>query len=435
MQSINGHANSRTEGAPNTPYIKAPDIATEGSSDLNRALIYTLGCHSGLNDVGALPGGLDLAQAFSQRGANYVANTGYGWGLGNNIGLSERLMDNFTLELMQGGTAEIGKALTAAKNRYYSETPSFGDYDEKVLIESTLYGLPMYQVFTGGTLEPGELFPSVVVTSVVPLPFNGLSEGRLNLGLAQSFASLGETQTTDGTFYDLDGHIHLGPGEPIQPKFFADVSMPDAGRAHGVIFTGGTYTDTEAFDPVVIQPINEYVTRTAEPAFEAPGWYPPVPYVLHNSATLSGTETLATVMGQYNSAEGMERIYDQMSFDVYYSDSYDWWEPIVLSVDGVLSGGTARIKMEAIDASGIHQVVVVYADGSGTLVSKDLTYDSDTLKWTGEIPATEETIFYAQVVDGAGNVATADNKGVWYTLEEVETGPIVIYLPLVLKDF
>ncbi len=444
IQSINGHANASTEGAPQTPNVRASDIATWGSADLNRALIYTLGCHSGLNDVGVLPGGLDLAQSLSQRGANYVANTGYGWGLGNAIGLSERLMYNFTQELLKGGSAIIGQALTAAKKRYYAETPTFGDYDEKVLIESTLYGLPMYEIQTGAALE-GEIFPSVVVTSGAPLPLNGLGEGHLELGLAQSFASLGETHTADGTFFDLDGHIHLGAGEPIQPKFFADVSMPDAGRAHGVIFTGGTYTDTAAFDPVVVQPINEDVTSTVEPAFEAPGWYPPVPFALHNSATISGTETLVTAMGQYNSVGRVERIYDRMSFDVYYSDSYDWWEPIILSVDGVLDfrsltdfgslGGVGRIKVEAIDASDVHGVVAVYTDGSGTQVSQDLSYNSETLKWTGEIPATKETKFYVQVVDGAGNVATADNKGIWYTLEAVEAGPRVVYLPLVLKGF
>jgi hypothetical protein len=381
-----------------------------------------------------LPGGLDLAQAFSQRGANYVANTGYGWGLGNAIGLSERLMYNYTQELMKGGSAEIGKALKAAKQRYYAETPSFSDYDEKILIESTLYGLPMYQIYTGAVLEE-EPFPSVVMTSALPLPLDGLSEGHLDISLIQSFASLGENHIAEGTFFDLDGHIHLGAGEPIQPKFFADVSMPEAGRVHGVVFTGGTYTDTEAFDPVVIQPITEEYSPTVEPDFEAPGWYPPVPFVLHNSATVSMTETLVTVMGQYNSSESVERIYDRMSFDLYYSDSYDWWEPIILSVDGVLSMGKARIKVEAIDASGIHRVVLVYTDGGGIQVSKDLSYDDETLKWVGEIPATEETTFYVQVVDGAGNVAIADNKGVWYTLEEVEAGPSVIYLPLVLKGF
>jgi hypothetical protein len=122
-----------------------------------------------------------------------------------------------------------------------------------------------------------------------------------------------------------------------------------------------------------------------------------------------------------------------MSFDVYFSSSYDWWEPIILSVDGVLSGRNAQIKVEAIDGSDIHRVVLVYTDGSGTQVSKELSYDDRTLKWKGSIPATDDTVFYIQVVDGAGNVATADNKGVWYALERTEQGPSKAYLLLVTK--
>jgi hypothetical protein len=432
IQSINGHAGRAVQGAPQTPNVGASEVATWGKSDLSRALIYTLGCHSGLNDVGSLPGGLDLAQAYAQRGASYVANTGYGWGLKNDIGLSEQLMYNYVSELMRGSSTTIGQALAKAKQRYYAEASTFGDYDEKILIESTLYGLPMYQIQTGAALEE-DPFPSVVVTSALSLASDGLVMDRLQLGLSGSFASLGENETGEGTYFDLDGHVHAVPGEPIQPKFYADLSMSGAGRAHGVIFTGGTYTDTGTFDPVVVQAVNEYVTPTTEPGFTAPGWYPAVPFALQMRDTLSGTQTLLAALGQYNGATGVERIYDRMSFDVYSSSSYDWWEPIILSVDGVLSGSNAQIKVEAIDGSDIHRVVIVYTDGTGTQISGDLTYDGQTHKWKGVIPATQNTVFYIQVVDGAGNVATADNKGAWYALEQMERGPSKAYLPIVLK--
>ena len=387
---------------------------------------------SGLNDVGPLPGGLDLAQAFAQRGANYVANTGYGWGLKDEVGLSEQLMYNYVSDLMRGTTTTIGQALMTAKQRYYAEAATFGDYDEKILIESTLYGLPMVQIQTSAALAD-DPFPSMVVTTALSLSPEGLVTNHLQLGLSRSFASLGENPTAEGTFFDLDGHVHAAPGEPIQPKFFADLSVSDAGRAHGVLFLGGTYTDTTAFDPVVVQPINEYVTPTAEPAFTAPGWYPAVPFTLQTRGTFSGTQALVAALGQYNSTTGVERIYDQMSFDVYYSSSYDWWEPIILSVNGVLLGSNAEIKVEAIDGSDIHRVVIVYVDHAGTQISGDLAYDDQTHKWKGVIPAAENTVFYIQVVDGAGNVATADNKGTWYALVKTEQGPSKTYLPVILR--
>ncbi len=430
VQSINGHAGKSVEGAPQPPSVKASEIAVLGSSDLSRALVYTLGCHSGLNDTGALPGGLDLAQAFAQRGASYVANTGYGWGLGNNeIGLSERLMHNFTQSLLKGGSARLGAALTTAKQRYYAEAATFDDYDEKILIESTLYGLPMYEIQTGAALEE-DPFPSVVLTSGLSVAGDGLTTEHLNLSLAQSFGSLNETEIADGTFFDLDGHVHLAAGEPIQPKFFAEVSLSDAGQPHGVILTSGRYRDGAAFDPVVLQPINEYYSPTVEPPFDAPGWYPPLPFDFHNADSVAGAQTLVATMGQYHSGQQVERLYDQMSFEVFYSSSYDWWEPIILSVDGVLSDGQAQIKVEAMDSSGVDRVVVVYTAGPGIQLSAELAYDADTLKWLANIPATAGTTFYVQVVDGAGNVATADNKGAWYSLG---SGASRVYLPIVTK--
>ncbi len=89
--------------------------------------------------------------------------------------------------------------------------------------------------------------------------------------------------------------------------------------------------------------------------------------------------------------------------------------------------------MEAADASGIHRVVVGYTDGSGTQKSKDLTFDEPTNKWIGEIPATVNTTFTVQVVDKAGNVSTANNKGAGYNLERVETTTKKVYLPMLRR--
>ena len=43
----------------------------------------------------------------------------------------------------------VGDAVRRAKQRYYLETPRFDAYDEKSLMQWTLYGLPMYAVKTG----------------------------------------------------------------------------------------------------------------------------------------------------------------------------------------------------------------------------------------------------------------------------------------------
>ncbi|MCO6450764.1 MAG: pre-peptidase C-terminal domain-containing protein, partial [Caldilineales bacterium] len=153
VQVINGHASHHLHGAPFGGGVNDTDVRNFGVSDLTRALVYTVGCHSGLNDVGGLPAGLDLAQAYFARGANYVANTGYGWGSNNGLGWTERVMTNYTQALTKGASVTIGKALRDAKQRYFTETSAFSAYDEKALMQVTLYGLPQYRLISGGVLS------------------------------------------------------------------------------------------------------------------------------------------------------------------------------------------------------------------------------------------------------------------------------------------
>jgi hypothetical protein len=429
IQSINGHANHTAELTPDEDNVSASEIAT-ASIDMAGVLIFTVGCHSGLNDAGVL----DLAQAFAQQQANYVGNTGFGWG-GGGVVYSEALMRNYARELLREDAAQIGPALMAAKQRYYDQAASFDAYDAKILMESILYGLPMYTVTSGGTLGPGDPFPSASITSEPPSAFGEVNVGRVSYGLSGAF---GENTSGDGTFLALDDWSHFAAGEPIQPRLFADVAAPEAGALHGALFLGGVYSDTPAFDPVVALAYNEYVTHTDEPAFDVPGWYPGVPFQVRAGGSISGAgETLVTLLGQYNSDAGMERLYEQVSFDAYYSGDPDTDPPELLHVDGVLGVGEGFIKVEASDPSGVIRVVVAHTDGQGTWYSQDLAQDEAALKWKGVISATVETRYFVQAVDGAGNVALDDNKGLYHPLSSplplIESPINQLYLPLIMR--
>ena len=65
------------------------------------------------------------------------------------IGYGERLVELLTEEMTKGGTVVIGDAVRRTKQRYFLETPRYDSYDEKSLMQWTLYGLPMYAVKTG----------------------------------------------------------------------------------------------------------------------------------------------------------------------------------------------------------------------------------------------------------------------------------------------
>lgn len=436
FQSINTHADHQAFGAPDNDKVTASQIVM-GTSNLARAVIFSVGCHAGFNDSGSL----DLAQAYAQRGAIFVGNTGYGWG-GNGVVYSEKLMKDFARNLLAGTSARMGKALAAAKRKYYqTESLNFGPYDEKVMMQAIFYGLPMYEITSSGSLAPEDPFPSVSVTPVPPSAFGPVAVGGINLGLVGSFGAFDEHATSEGTFLAINDNVSFEAGAPVQPRFYASLSAPPAGMLHGALFLGGVYTDVVGFDPVIARPHNEYVTNTAEPAFSAAGWYPSVPFQIRAGSTLSSTVgSLISLLGQFNDSNDAQRLYDRMAFATYFSSSTDTQPPVVTHVAGGPGPGAnqGRVKVEATDPSGVLRVVVAFTDGTGTWHSHDMAFSAATQKWTGVITATAQTAYFIQAVDGAGNAVVEDNKGAYFTFPPAVPlapgrGPSLIYLPLVMR--
>lgn len=413
VQSINGHSTHTSILTPNGDNIAAEQIGS-ATSNLAGSLIFNVGCHAGLND----PGTQDLPQSFIQQQATYIGNTGFGWG-GSGVVFSEAVMRTFAYRLLLGPANSPGNALREAKLNYSNQATKIGPYDEKSLMQVTLYGLPMYQFASGATLTPIETFPDVQVNTSTTARLRADTEsvttkGQFEYKLSRSFATFGTDSTSAGDILTLNDSVHTAANEPVQPLFFYDLSVPQEGDLKGLLFLGGVYTEVQRFDPVVVLPFNEYITSREEPAFSTDGWHPAVPFAIRaGSTTHTADNTIATVLGQYNSAEGTERIYDRMSFETYYSNSADSDPPTVIHLDGVLNPatGTASIKVEAEDASGVTRVVVAYTDGQGQWLSHDLTYNKSVHKWSGTLTATAATHYFIQVVDGAGNIAVNDNKG------------------------
>jgi hypothetical protein len=442
IQAINGHSTHTATGTPDNNDVLASQVVN-ATANLGGALVYAVGCHSGLN----VPGELDLAQAFVRRGANYVGNTGFGWG-GSGIVYSEALMRNYTRELLRDGSAQIGPSLMAAKQKYRQQAFIFNAYDAKILMQSTLYGLPMAEVTSGATLSGEEPFPSATTSVKPPTSFGETNVGSFGYGLSNSFGSFGSSSTGEGTIMDLDKNTYFAAGAPIQPHFYADLNAPLAGELRGVIFRGGVYSDVVNFNPVVALPLNEYITDATPQAFSEPGWFPPQPFVLQNSASISNTaETLVLSLGQFDSSTRTQRVYDRMALDTFYSRSADRTPPEILFVDGVLNSAAGRgeIKVETYDDSGVKEVVVAFTDnplsGQGEWKSINLAFDTGSQKWTGVITGTVRTRYFVQVADKAGNVAVSDNKGAYHSLLPplplVQGRPLnnpAIYLPVIRRD-
>ncbi|MBT8208308.1 MAG: hypothetical protein KJO18_08550, partial [Acidimicrobiia bacterium] len=111
------------------------DLAASVAESLLGSVVYTVGCHAGLNNEV----NTDWAQSFLSKGAVFIANTGFGYGLDGDIGLSEELY-NIELASRLNGEFTIGAALQGAKQAYNAGQLAFGPYDIKASAEATLYG-------------------------------------------------------------------------------------------------------------------------------------------------------------------------------------------------------------------------------------------------------------------------------------------------------
>ena len=453
IYAISGHSTHLAQGTPDKDDITAAEVSG-AATDLSGALVYSVGCHAGLND----PGVLDLPQAFMQKFANYVGNTGFGWG-GGGVVYTEAVMRNYSRELLRDTSAAIGPALSTAKKKYYSTAQTFNGYDAKVLMQVTLYGLPMVTVSSGGALTDEDPFPSAEPSFTPPSAFGELAQGRVGYQLPGSFGAFGATDSGQGVSFNLDNNVTFAAGAPLQPQYFANVSAPTVGELRGVLFLGGVYSDVTTVDPVVALADNEYITDKTEPTFASTSFYPALPFTARSSATAPGApDTVVMSLGQYSSTgstvnasgklvdTGVNRIYDQMSFSAYYSQSPDRNAANIDFVDGVLdaAAGLGQIKVEASDSSGINRVLIAFTSSQGgsqgQWLSKDLRFNAATQKWTGVISGTVSTQFFVQVVDNAGNVAANDNKGRYYRLAAplpLATGRSInrrIYLPIVVRN-
>jgi hypothetical protein len=298
VSSLSGHATHFEEGVPGTDPFDIQGLGTDrlvapescGPIDLAGGVVYAVGCHGGLpvaDDGAPNDHVLDLPQAMLSRGVMaYIANTGYGWGLKSGIGYGERLEQLFTEELTTGGTVVVGDAVKRAKQRYYLETPRYDSYDEKSLMQWTLFGLPMYAVKTGivagsrpslvagsspkarerpGYEELAGVAAERVIETAASQP-DYLTQLNLHFsftagGLYTKWTAAGDKvlpitlpcPDPKGCYYTLNelADRATGAGDlPIQPYLIYDSRLSGTSQ-HGVLWKGGVYDEETSWVPVV----------------------------------------------------------------------------------------------------------------------------------------------------------------------------------------
>jgi hypothetical protein len=402
-------------------------FATEvvATTNYSGSLIFTVGCHSGLNvpdeDMPDLRIGTDWAQAFSRQRASYIGNTGFGYGDSDLIAYSERLMANFAEELGYWGEGPqtVGRALLRAKQRYFNDiaTASFSNYDEKVMGIATLYGLPMLRV-------------SMPLTTTVPPGSARITARRSDVAGPAEIISLTFkyvlSTTSTGSFYQIAGEddLHVSAGRPVQPRAVVDVHQDDT-IVHGVLMLGGSYSDVPDFDPMVARIVTDEV-NIKEPLYPTQEWYPLVVGSLNRFLSIDGQsrEQLIVVPGQYRafnstSPTGTERLYHTLNFAVYrapFTDT-DFIAPNIWQVQAYSLTTYLKFRVRVSDDSGsLQRVTMLYRPlGKADWSSIDLNYNGASGWAEIDLPQLKEPIeFYAQAVDPSGNVAASLNHGLPY---------------------
>jgi uncharacterized delta-60 repeat protein len=397
---------------------------TDLPADLSGGVLFTIGCHTGLNvddtfvaTTSEAVRKADWAQGVASRGGVLAANTGFGYGDSAAIAYSERLMADFAANL--DGRMTVGQALMFAKQSYVHLPLAV--VDAKVMQEATFYGLPMYRLGATGTSAPA-------VLPTAPPTGGSVSEGSLQTA---SFVNKLVAQSGPrGTWYAVqDAPTSLVqspltiPGRPIQPETTTEFARLANGQVvHGLVIDGLTTrltTSTASFNPVYSAAMPDSSTTSPEPQTKG-SFFPATLGNVVERATPGGIKDVVVLHpGQFRSASpdsglGFQQLADSMSYHLLYSDKADVVPPEIGTVDGTVSGGTVTFSVTS-PSTDVTSVTVLYLARSSTTGQAWTKVPLSLVagKWAGSHAVSTPTVeqYFVQVVDDANNVSVSSKKG------------------------
>ncbi|HEY6737985.1 MAG TPA: hypothetical protein VI076_03980, partial [Actinopolymorphaceae bacterium] len=415
-------------------------LESADASPARGAVLFTMGCHAGLNlpDIAvSVPGGangkeprglLDWPQAAARHTALFTGNTGYGYGDTKVVAYSERLMQHYA-EGLAGEQVTAGQALMFAKQRYIGDLGVVGVYDGKVVQQTVFYGLPTYRIGEDGgeaapVLPP---LPAPPAGRVTPLrerhPDAGTFRGG-RTGPVLRTSSFGvdpehrEIETERGSYWQVDDQLpQVTDHHPVEPRVTLDVTADDGLAVHGALIEQMRSTDLRGVDPVVSRPTIDRSAREPEarPEDEA---FPEQPQSVNTIVTPAGhRDTLVLVTGQTlttDRGKATQRLFTHLSGTVYRSDSDDWTAPRIQRATGVLARGSATFWVRTPDEDVIRGLVLYRERSTSDWHAVELTRTGDG-RWSAGVRLSELSgriaEFNVQLVDRAGNVAMSTNKG------------------------
>ena len=373
-----------------------------------------------------------------------IGSTAYAYGSRLGQGYTEELMLYLTERLLNGDSKPLGALLIEAKQTYYVEHGDIDHLDEKVLLPFTLYGLPMLQIgdsavdmsIEAATVSDTVTFTTVVATTVAATTVAATTVATATESLQNIVLTL-NTIPGEGQYYDYLGQIREAAGQPVQPIGQIELAaVIDGAPPRGVLLRSASYTEKQAFDPVLGQPwaIGELeVPKPSLRAMQVSGWDRAFPHQLGYFPGSSGaidSNPLARVnlvLGAYHGDTQTERLFDGFEFEILYSASAAQQSPMIQSVVSYVVGNrsviAARVKD---DETSVARVVGLCDDAVGHYTSVELLQING--QWEGACTSVA-TRYAIQVVDDGGNVTTSTWRN--ETTERPTISSYPLYLPAV----
>ncbi len=456
LQSINAHFThdaaipadlglGGTQGLTHT--VRASEILW-ASAAYSGTVGFSVGCHSGYNahDPHFEPERqVDFPQAMAARGATWIGNSGHGIGETVTVGYSEDLAVRFAEQLTQGGSVSVGQALIKAKQDYLQDAAggSFSVYDEKVIVEPILYGLPFYTVTTqpvnlSASDEPERvLMPEQSATRVITFTNTFTPVVNANGTIYELVSSLAQDNIGPAGEVKTDTEINFG--RPTLPILRYNLGVSGTYTVpRGVRLLGAQVRDVGGVNPAVSRLITEHVYVEEEPAYDFDRWYPEGLMVANRLGNwFDQSPQLVAYAAQYRSTEpglGKVRLYERLTVQVYYAsaDETDLQPPVILQTRRNFHQGELVLTAMVTDTlSGVGDVSAVYSLDGVTWENLPLAPVPETDLWRAWLPMSwyqaSQVSFMLQAVDRVGNVSSAANKGQQFT------GVNLVFLPITLK--
>jgi hypothetical protein len=327
-------------------------------------------------------------------------------------------------------------------------------YDLKVLMQTTLYGLPHLHIEGAGRsaeqMEKADRDMEVALVDARDITLTlsyDLSPGVGGQVVEVSVDSLDDSLGILDAL-DVDVRQEISFGRPQLSSLSFDVVYDAAMIPRGVTLLSGEMAEHD-FDPIITRIITDHVYDATEPGYGFEQWFPTQPVNINRLGSRFGDGGNKGQLVLYplqfksdGSGAGVLRVYEQLRLSIFYDDGSggsDWQAPVIRRVEVVSGVGQAQIFLTVIDPdwgigkpSGVQDVFLSYSTDGVQWSDAETARNGDVWSATILLPPGRTAAnlgFVAQAVDGAGNVAHSSNKGEVYQGEGIK-----VYLPLLLKS-